>query len=181
MIFVGVDPAAARLDAVAKYPDGSFKLYKRTMPKDIVSRCVEAQRWMEGIVKENLPYGPVTVGVEEPLVSTRFGARAGANGALPTAKVHGALLAGSARMGAETVPVNNKTWKRTIVGSGNADKPRVNLWVKQHWAKLWVECKGRQDTCDAACIALELERMALRRRKIEATRRRALLRKGMKH
>jgi Holliday junction resolvasome RuvABC endonuclease subunit len=179
VIFLGVDPAAARLDAVALFPDGKYQLYKLTMPKTIVDRCVEGQRWIEGIVKELLLIDVVVVGIEEPLVSTRFGVRAGANGGLPTAKVHGALLAGAKRAGAvEVLPVNNKTWKRTIVGNGNANKPKVNRWVKVHWPKLWAECKGRQDTCDAACIALELKRLHQHRRKIAGTRRRAMLRKG---
>jgi Holliday junction resolvasome RuvABC endonuclease subunit len=158
-IFVGVDPASTRLDAVVMYPDGRYVLHKRTMPKDIVRRCIEAQRWIEDIVKTCLREDEVAVGVEEPLVASRFGGRAGANSALPTAKVHGALLAGAARSGAETLPINNKTWKRTIVGNGNSGKPAVNLWVKRHWPKLWIECKGRQDTCDAACIALEVKRV----------------------
>lgn len=169
-IFLGVDPAAQRLDAVVIMSDGSWVLHKRTMPKDIVERCVVAQRWIESIVKPLCAIDIVEAGVEEPVLSG-FTRRSG-NGSLPVAKVHGALLAGAARAGARVTPMNNKTWKRTIVGNGNAGKPQVNLWVRKHWPALWVEANGRQDTCDAACIALELREMDRRRKKTAGTRQR---------
>lgn len=175
-VFIGVDPAARRLDAVVLYEDGSWVLYKRSMPTDIVKRCVEAQRWLEQIVKDNHQHGPVFCGVEEPVLGMK--GRATANGALPLAKVHGALLAASERAGATTLPVNNKRWKRRIVGNGNASKPEINLWVRKHWRKLHSEAKGRQDTCDAACIALEVREVVRLRRKMAATRRRAALMRG---
>jgi hypothetical protein len=172
-IIVGVDPAARRLDAVVLYPDGSFKLHKRTMPTDTVERCLTAQRWIEEIVKGELLHGDVAVGVEEP----GFGlpGRAHGNGMIPITKVCGALLAGARRSGAVTMEVNNKRWKKRVVGNGNAKKPEVNAWVRRHWRALWRECKGRQDTCDAACVALEVREVLRLRRKMEATRRRAAL------
>jgi Holliday junction resolvasome RuvABC endonuclease subunit len=169
-IVVGVDPAAARLDAVVLFPNGEWVLHTRAMPRDIVERCVTAQRWLENIIRTYQRYGPVAVGIEEPVVG-RPG-RAGANGTLPTAKVNGALLAASARAGAQTLPINNMTWKRKIVGKGNAKKPVINLWVKTHWPALWIEAKGRQDSCDAACIALEVERVLKFRKKVDALRQR---------
>lgn len=178
-VIIGVDPAARRLDAVVLYDDGSWELHKRTMPTGIVDRCVIAQRWLEAIVKDNLQYGPVVCGVEEPVVG-QGGGRAGANGALPLAKVHGALLAASERAGATTLPINNKVWKRRIIGNGNVNKPGVNIWVKRHWPKLWREANGRQDTCDAACIALEVKRVLKQRAKFAATRRRAAAEKGVR-
>lgn len=170
---VGVDPAAARLDAVVLRADGTWTVHKRTMPKDIVERCVTAQRWLEAIVKQEMRYDDVAVGVEEPVMGLK--GRATANGTLPISKVHGALLVGSARLGAVTLPINNKRWKKKICGNGNFGKPEVNRWVKLHWPKLWREAKGRQDTCDAACIALEVQRVLEFRRKMAATRRRAEL------
>lgn len=176
-IIVGVDPAARRLDAVVLYADGSYRLHKRTMPTDIVERCVAAQRWLETIVKEELKNDVVVVGVEEPVLGLQ--GRATANGTLPLAKVHGALLAGAHRAGATVLPINNKRWKRRIVGNGNAKKPEINTWVRRHWRVLWRECKGRQDTCDAACIALEVREVLRLRRKMDATRKRAALTRSM--
>lgn len=175
-IAVGVDPAATRLDAVVLYPDGSFVLHTRTMPTDTVERCAAAQRWIEKIVRALLLEDDVMLGVEEP--GFGLAGRAHGNGMIPITKVCGALLAAGSRAGAVTVEVNNKRWKKRIVGNGNAKKPDINLWVRKHWPKLWRACKGRQDTCDAACIALEVRERARLRRKMEATRRRAALLKG---
>lgn len=173
-IIVGVDPAARRLDAVVLREDGGYTLHKRTMPTDIVERCVTAQRWLEDIVKDCLRQDPdVRVGVEEPVLG--MSGRATGNGSLPVAKVHGALLAGGHRAGGKVYPINNRRWKRRIVGNGNATKTQINRWVRRHWGKLWREAKGRQDTCDAACVALEVKEMIRLRRKMDNTRRRAAL------
>lgn len=176
-IILGIDPAAARLDAVALYPDGTWVLHKRSMPKDIVERCVAAQRWVETLVKLYGRQDDVAVGIEEPVLGLR--GRATANGTLPLAKVHGALLVGAQRAGASFVlPINNKRWKKRIVGNGNAGKPMVNTWVKRHWPALWTEAKGRQDSCDAACIALEVREVLKFRRKMDNLRQRVARRKA---
>lgn len=176
VVIVGVDPAAARLDAVVLYPDDSYVLHKRGMPTDIVMRCVTAERWIEGIVKEALKHGRVAVGVEEPVLGLH--GRAGANGTLPLAKVHGCLLAAAYRAGATVLPINNQAWKRHIVGMGNAKKPDITRWVRVHWRQLYMDAKGRQDSCDAACIALEVRRVLAFRAKVKATRKRALAMRG---
>jgi Holliday junction resolvasome RuvABC endonuclease subunit len=176
-IVVGVDPAAARLDAVVLYPDGSFVLHTRkSMPSGIVERCVVAQRWLESIVKTYLREDDVVVGIEEP----GFGLQGRAHGAgmIPVTKICGALVAGSVRAGASlTLEVNNKRWKKRIVGNGNAKKPEISAWVRRYWRSLYRAANGRQDACDAACIALEVQEVIRLRRKMEATRRRAALRK----
>lgn len=169
-IVVAVDPAARRLDAVVLYPDGSFVIHTRkTMPPDIVHRCVVAQRWLELILRPLMAEDTVVCGVEEPFVGKFPG------GMLPVAKVHGALIAASGKLGVNTICLPNKRWKMTVVGKGNASKPEINVWVKKHWPKLWKECKGRQDVCDAACMALEVRRILKSRARVAATRRRYAL------
>jgi Holliday junction resolvasome RuvABC endonuclease subunit len=170
--YIGVDPAAARLDAVIVFSDGTWQIEQRTMPTDMVDRCDVAERWMRRVVKETAAWGgKVVVGVEEPVLG-RAG-RAGAAGTLPNAMVHGALLVGARRAGAIVLRINNMHWKKTIVGKGNAKKPEVNAFIRQTWPELWNLAKGRQDTCDAACIVQQTERSYKVRMKMARTRARA--------
>lgn len=53
---------------------------------------------------------------------------------------------------ARTLTVNNKTWKREILGSGNADKSTVRIWLEDQSNAYSVLCGNDQDRFDAACI-----------------------------
>lgn len=146
---IGVDLAATRLAAVVTIGQ-AFHIERRTMPKDPVDRCVAAQKWIERIIMEHAALHPVYVYVENPVLG-----RGGAAGTLPVAMIQGAVFAGAARAGATLViGVNNTAWKKKIVGSGNASKPDIVTHVKKTWPRLYVEAKGNQDVCDAACIVL---------------------------
>lgn len=50
--------------------------------------------------------------------------------------------------------VNNKTWKKTIVGNGNATKSDVTQWLRSNHPSLAQLAHGDQDLVDAACVAL---------------------------
>jgi Holliday junction resolvasome RuvABC endonuclease subunit len=48
--------------------------------------------------------------------------------------------------------VNNKTWKKDVVGNGNASKDLVQLWLYQLDTAYSVLCGSDQDRYDAAAI-----------------------------
>tara|TARA_R110000824_G_scaffold59762_2_gene160206 strand:- start:21958 stop:22425 length:468 start_codon:yes stop_codon:yes gene_type:complete len=50
--------------------------------------------------------------------------------------------------------VDNKSWKKVIVGSGNAKKPDIKSFAVNKWGDIFKE----QDFADAACIALWCKR-----------------------
>jgi len=61
----------------------------------------------------------------------------------------GALLSA---VGGRTV--NVMSWKKDVVGKGNATKDEVKDWLFTHHLDMHVACKDNQNLIDAACIAL---------------------------
>mgnify|MGYP003638233236 FL=1 len=51
----------------------------------------------------------------------------------------------------DCVPVNVKTWKRSVLGDGNADKDKIRVMAKQIFGDEIL--KLSQDAVDALCIA----------------------------
>ena len=52
--------------------------------------------------------------------------------------------------GLQPVLVDNRKWKKEILGKGNAKKPDIMKFAQEKWGDVFVE----QDFADAACIAL---------------------------
>ena len=57
----------------------------------------------------------------------------------------------------EAIRVDNKQWKKSIVGKGNASKPDIKNYAIDKWGDVFPE----QDYADAACIALWCKRRIL--------------------
>lgn len=163
--FIGVDPAARRLAATALFDDG-WRLHKRTMPTDPVLRLVKAEYWMYQLVRQY--GGRVVVGIELPVLGGR-GGRAAANGTIPIAMIHAVMAVGAVRAGAQVLQVNNKRWKKTIVGNGNADKAAIMRFVKKTWPRLYREADGSQDLMDSACIVQHVKYVMSIRARVAAT------------
>ena len=51
-------------------------------------------------------------------------------------------------------PVDNRRWKKQILGKGNAGKPDIKKYAVDKWGDIFPE----QDYADAACIALWAKR-----------------------
>lgn len=56
--------------------------------------------------------------------------------------------------GIECIPVDNRSWKKQILGKGNAGKPDIKKYAVDKWGDIFPE----QDYADAACIALWAKR-----------------------
>ena len=54
----------------------------------------------------------------------------------------------------KTYSVNVSSWKKAVVGKGNADKGQVGEFLRLHWNPLHAAASGNQDVYDASCIAL---------------------------
>ena len=54
------------------------------------------------------------------------------------------------RAGLSVVPVDNRSWKKTIIGNGNAKKTDIMAHAKKVWGDQFEE----QDFADAACVAM---------------------------
>lgn len=145
---IGIDPSARKLAGVLSRGT-DWEIVKRTMPRDIESRCKAAYIWIRWLARE--APRPVAFFIEEPVLG-----RGGAAGTLPLAKIHGAMLAAAMVAGADlVVPVNPSSWKKRIVGTiprGTNHKLYVKAHVRQYWAELYAEADGDSDVCDAGCI-----------------------------
>jgi Holliday junction resolvasome RuvABC endonuclease subunit len=77
---------------------------------------------------------------------------------LALAETKGAVLAGLAQLrlargtDVRTVPVG--TWKREVVGSGNATKERVQNYIRETHPAYAPLCGDDQDLYDASCVGL---------------------------
>ena len=87
--------------------------------------------------------------IEEPLVG-----RGGVRTALLLGYVAGAVQAGAVQASRQVRLVNVQTWKRSIVGKGNALKPEVSEAVRLRWPEMHRRVAGDQDLIDAAAIFL---------------------------
>jgi Holliday junction resolvasome RuvABC endonuclease subunit len=88
--------------------------------------------------------------VEHPVVG-----RAGAHATIVQAQVHGVVLEASLSSGAHGVyTVNNKTWKKDVVGNGGASKEQVREWLAANHPRLARMAGDDQDLVDATCVAL---------------------------
>lgn len=56
------------------------------------------------------------------------------------------------------VPVS--TWKKEVVGKGNASKAEVAAWLESNDSRLYAKVKDNQDHIDATCIRLYGEHQA---------------------
>ena len=54
-------------------------------------------------------------------------------------------------------PVDNRHWKKYILGKGNANKQGIKEFTVDKWGDIFSE----QDWCDAACVALWIKRRNL--------------------
>jgi Holliday junction resolvasome RuvABC endonuclease subunit len=88
--------------------------------------------------------------VESPVVG-----RGGARPTILQAQVDGLVQSLAVKCGHRAVyPVNNKAWKKAVVGNGNAAKGDTAAWLAAHHPVLGDLCGDDQDLVDAAGVAL---------------------------
>jgi Holliday junction resolvasome RuvABC endonuclease subunit len=66
----------------------------------------------------------------------------------------GAIMAALDAAGVHTELVNVKTWKKDVIGNGNANKEMIQTWLIENYNSYAVECGEDQDKFDACCIGL---------------------------
>ena len=106
---------------------------------------------------------PDIVVVEEPLQGNNR------KYSLQIAEVKGAVLAGVASA-IEKIPhnvyvtgANVKTWKKDVLGNGNATKTDIATFLTEHYRVYSAVC-GNQDELDAGCVAIYGARIQSRAR-----------------
>jgi Holliday junction resolvasome RuvABC endonuclease subunit len=152
----GVDYGGRRVAFCVLSPNAGLRIWHRAYAKyeTFDPRMYEAM-WTE-IRDTSEQLGVQHWCVESPI--------AGGNGnvqtALKMAMTAGALLAG---IGYEATVdlVPPSTWKKEVIGHGNASKPDVAAWLEKRWPFLHAQAAkagGRsgptQDCVDATCLAI---------------------------
>lgn len=69
------------------------------------------------------------------------------------ARVEGAIAVAARQAGAHVVSAEPATWKKAVIGIGNADKQAVGVWLQRHHPN-WHQHCHTQDLIDATCLAL---------------------------
>jgi Holliday junction resolvasome RuvABC endonuclease subunit len=157
-IVIGIDPSSHGFHAAVLccFEDGdqSLALHSSDHPRDklagpatLVIYEVARDIWRMLRAYDSLD---VVIFIEEPVVA---GAR-NIRSSLLIAQVVGGMIAmsGDTTQGIYLVPV--ATWKKVVIGSGNASKEEVTLWLNRVHPAYAADCAGEQDFADACCLAL---------------------------
>lgn len=152
-VIIGIDPSSRKLAAVANVlGETSFDVHIKELPPKLPAEtCLLAYVWMRRICYHYSSEGyQVKCYLEAPISA---GAKGGVKALIPQAQVSGALLAGAKSIRASHIElVSIQTWKKIVVGAGNATKPQIRQWAQQYWGALYKDYSDDQDVLDAAGI-----------------------------
>jgi len=128
---------------LCKWEDGKVDhtFYNIKKPKDRWKELQEITLMIKNTIKGDLLF------VEEPVVAGVRNLRT----SLKIAQNAGAVFAGSG-IPATFVPVSS--WKKEIVGKGNAKKEEIAEFLKIKHNEMWANCNEDQNLIDATCVAL---------------------------
>ena len=142
MIVGGVD-LGGRKAAVSIFDGGELTYVDHfTVPKTTRGRELHAMaEWTWRVLKVC-----DFVVVEEPQIGR------GVRSSLQVAQTCGAVMSTLHGIKAMWVPVS--TWKKEVVGRGNADKTAVREWLESSHPGYAERCGANQDRIDATCIGL---------------------------
>lgn len=150
-MYIGVDPSTNDIACVAISDDvtlvRSYPLHGRDITTRIAGAFHVPQRFVQYVYDQTGEL-PKLVVLEAPV------AMRGRQTIIKLAQISGALIAGFDNvMGTPPLLVQSGSWKKEVVGKGNANKQQVEEWVRDEWPEFHRRSAGDQDTLDAACIA----------------------------
>ncbi|MFE9742938.1 hypothetical protein [Streptomyces sp. NPDC006477] len=149
-MITGVDPSSRKLAVVTTFGDWAEpEMLTFDLPENHIEGCGLAfRRFFEYLsgVKERTGHTPF-VFQERPLMSNM-----NPHSTIVQALVGGAAIAAAEECMCQADLVNVQTWKKLVVGKGNASKPEVSEWVHENWPVAYDLAGGDQDLLDAAAI-----------------------------
>lgn len=150
-VITGVDPSSRKLAIVTTFGDDTLEPEMLTidLPQDHTEGCGLAFRlffeYISGL-KERTGHTPF-VFLERPLMG-KFNPLA----TIVQCFVSGAVQSACCEALVPVILVQNKSWKKNVVGNGNATKPQIAMWVQDNWAEVYDLAGKDQDLLDAAGI-----------------------------
>lgn len=156
-MYVGID-ATSRKIAVARLDSSggllhlsSYEVSRRSEEKELGRMHMLLEEY-ERVQAEWRCAWADRVAIEAPIIG-----RSGAGQtALGIAMAIGAIAALTMRTAATTELVAVSSWKKVVVGKGNAKKEEVDEWLRASRPTIREECRN-QDEIDAVCLALHLK------------------------
>jgi hypothetical protein len=142
---VGIDPSSKKLAFCTTEPGCNPVVSKKGLPEG-VHRATGAAFEEAFLFFSELSERNPKIYIEAPLVGRS------AYSTIIQAQVGGAVLAAACKVGVETHLVNVNSWKKQVVGKGNASKGDVGVWLKKNWNSVYTLCNGDQDLMDASAL-----------------------------
>lgn len=156
---IGIDPSSKKLALCCSGNGFYSELHVIDLPGGLYSATGAAYREVFSFLK--FAEGPVAVYLEAPLVGV-----GGVHSTIVQAQVGGAVIAAAQNLAVPLKLVNVGTWKKQVVGKGNAKKPEISEWVEKNCPEAYHLAEGDQDLIDAVCLnryGIMYERLLSRR------------------
>lgn len=158
-VVIGIDPASTHIAFVSLYKEHFSVTVSKNLGKSGPEAChnarlltletiSETKKWLCKINGQELNL-PIHCFYELPVLG-----RGGVRSTMVQCFTSGAVQATLYERGCPTYPVNVSSWKKTVVGKGNADKGEVAEHLRLGWNALYKSACGNQDVYDASAIAL---------------------------
>lgn len=151
-IIIGVDPASSKIALVAICGKEFIAKDYARLGKSGGVACANAWKYTHQFVSE-LPWDVTQYElhsfIEAPLVG-----RGGVRSTMVQCFTSGAVQGALSEQGFTTQVANVSSWKKSVIGKGNATKPEVAEYIRCYHPKLFESARGNQDIIDASCIAL---------------------------
>jgi len=148
---IGVDAASSRAAFVALRGAKFFTMAFTKLGGVGGEACYAAMGATQTFL-DQLPWSPtepIHAYVEWPVLG-----RGGFRSTMVQAFTNGAIQGTLHGRGCITTGANVSSWKKTVVGKGNATKSEVAQSLRLRWPSLYREVAEDQDLVDAACVAI---------------------------
>ena len=150
-VIVGADVSATRVAFVALFEKKFYTMSDTKLGISGAEACHKARGAVHKFLDE-VPWQttePIEVYIESPVLG-----RGGFRSTMVQAFTNGAVQGAFYERGCNVSTANVSSWKKEIVGKGNATKPDVAQSIRLRWASLYENVAKDQDLCDASAIAL---------------------------
>ena len=158
-VVIGIDPASTHIAFVTLYKEHFRVTVSKNLGKSGPEACHnarlltietigETKKWVNKINGGELDL-PIHCFYELPVLG-----RGGVRSTMVQCFTSGAVQATLYERQCPTYPVNVSSWKKAVVGKGNADKREVGEYLRLRWDALYQSASGNQDVYVASAIAL---------------------------
>lgn len=150
---IGIDPSSTHIAFTILYPDETWEVVvEKKMGKSGPEACHKARLLTLATIdtaRNKCKKSSIHCFYEMPILG-RGGFRSTIVQCFTSGAVQGAIY----ERECSAYPVNVSSWKKAVVGKGNADKGQVAEHLRLRWNAIYTAAEGNQDIYDATAIAL---------------------------